>query len=185
MLNASDIGSILRSDPVRWRLLALVSGLNLPDCWIAAGFVRNAVWDALHGRSPQPPQSDVDVIWYDPGDLDPERDRSIERELLATAPLIAWSVKNQARMHRRNADGPYQSAIDAMRYWPETATAIAARRIGSDQCEIASPLGLDDLADLILRPTPRFTATKRKIFDERIESKGWLTTWPRLKLAQQ
>lgn len=48
------------------------------------------------------------------------------------------------------------SARDAMRYWPETATAVAARRGGRDELEIASPLGLDDLFNLLLRPTERF-----------------------------
>ncbi|WRQ77412.1 nucleotidyltransferase family protein [Pseudomonas saxonica] len=32
----------------------MVRSLNLPDCWIGAGFLRNAVWDYLHGRSPSP-----------------------------------------------------------------------------------------------------------------------------------
>ena len=57
------VDAILRADPIRWRLLEVVSQLDLPDCWIAAGFIRNAVWDALHGRNPRPPLGDVDVIW--------------------------------------------------------------------------------------------------------------------------
>ena len=57
--------------------------------------------------------------------LAPSRDRAIEAELRALAPGIDWSVKNQARMHLRNGDPPYSGATDAMRHWPETATAIA------------------------------------------------------------
>lgn len=124
------VDAILRADPLRWWLLELVSHLDLPDCWIAAGFIRNAVWDALHGRSPQPPLSDVDVIWFDPDRIEESHDRKIEKVLRAAAPSIDWSVKNQARMHSRNSDSPYRSATDAMRYWPETATAVAARRRG-------------------------------------------------------
>ncbi|WP_421838997.1 nucleotidyltransferase family protein [Novosphingobium sp.] len=175
-----QISAILRGDSIRWHLLGLVADLGLPDCWIAAGFVRNAVWDALHNRPPRPPLGDVDVIWFDPDRSQEWHDRSLEDALCVAAPSIDWSVKNQARMHTRNNDPPYQSATDAMRYWPETATAVAARRSGRDQIEIASPLGLDDLLNLVLRPTQRFITEKLAIYDERISSKDWTTEWPLL-----
>ncbi|OZA17323.1 MAG: hypothetical protein B7X90_15310 [Novosphingobium sp. 17-62-19] len=178
------VDAILRADPLRWWLLELVSHLDLPDCWIAAGFIRNAVWDALHGRSPQPPLSDVDVIWFDPDRIEESHDRKIEKVLRAAAPSIDWSVKNQARMHSRNSDSPYRSATDAMRYWPETATAVAARRRGKDQLDVASPLGLDDLFNLVLRPTPRFACEKLPIYQKRVESKAWITVWPLLECAE-
>ena len=170
-----QVSSILRSDPIRWHLLGLVADLGLPDCWIAAGFVRNAVWDALHNRQPRPPLGDVDVIWFDPDRIEEWHDHRIEETLRVAAPSIDWSVKNQARMHTRNGDSPYQSATDAMRYWPETATVVAARRIGRDQLEIASPLGFDDLFNLLLRPTPRFIAEKLIIYERRVSSKAWMT----------
>ena len=179
-----QLGAILRGDPIRWHLLELVSQLNLPDCWIAAGFIRNAVWDALHGRSPRPPRGDVDVIWFDPDRAEAIHDRTCEEALRAAAPSIDWSVKNQARMHARNGDSRYHCATDAMRYWPETATAVAARRCGSDQLDIASPVGLDDLFNLVLRPTQRFAGEKRPLFQQRVEAKAWMTTWPLLKLAE-
>lgn len=178
-----QLDAILRSDPVRWRLLEMVSNLNLPDCWIAAGFIRNAVWDALHGHPPQPPLGDVDVICFDPVRSDEVHDRRMEEALRATDPSIDWSVKNQARMHSRNGDSPYQSATDAMRYWPETATAVAARRSGKDQLDIASPLGLDDLFNLVLRPTQRFATEKLPIYEERVQSKAWMIAWPLLRRA--
>lgn len=179
-----QIDSILRHDPLRWRLLKIVSNLKLPDCWIAGGFVRNAVWDALHGRSPQPPNGDVDVIWFDPKRCDERLDRDTEDKLRAAVPSIDWSVKNQARMHFRNDDKPYQSSSDAMRYWPETATAVAVRLGRRDKLEIASPLGLDDLFNLLLRPTERFASEKLPIYEERVRSKAWIGLWPRLKRAE-
>lgn len=179
-----QLDAILRRDAVRWRLLDVVSHLDLPDCWIAAGFIRNAVWDALHGRAPQTPLGDVDVIWFDPDHCEESRDRDIEEKLRVVVPAIDWSVKNQARMHARNQDRPYQSSTDAMRYWPETATAVAARLSRKDQLEIASPLGLDDLFNLVLRPTRRFVAEKLPIFEQRVQSKAWLESWPLLKRAK-
>ncbi|MBY8333492.1 nucleotidyltransferase family protein [Qipengyuania sp. NZ-96] len=176
--------AILHRDAVRWRLLEVVANLELPDCWIATGFVRNAVWDALHGRTPQPPNGDVDVIWFDPDRCDEKLDRDMEDKLRVAVPSIDWSVKNQARMHSRNDDKSYQSSSDAMRYWPETATAVAARWVRGDELEIACPLGLDDLFNLLLRPTQRFAHEKLPIFEERVRSKAWIELWPLLKRAE-
>jgi hypothetical protein len=178
-----QMDAILRRDAVRWRLLEAVSYLDFPDCWIAAGFIRNAVWDALHGRAPRPPLGDVDVIWFDPNRCEGTLDRDIEEKLRAVVPAIDWSVKNQARMHTRNEDTPYQSSTDAMRYWPDTATAVAARLSRKGQLEIASPFGLDDLFNLVLRPTERFVGEKLPIYDERIRSKAWMESWPLLRHA--
>lgn len=154
---------------------------GLPDCWIGAGFVRNAVWDRLHGRPVSPLSGDIDVLWFDPMRTNPSNDRRIEAALRATDPSVEWSVKNQARMHLRNGDVPYASAVDAIRFWPETATAVAVRRSERDHCEIAAPYGLDDLFDLVLRPTPRFANNKRQLYEDRIQAKGWLDTWPLLR----
>ena len=177
----NELISILRADRRRWHLLGLVDSLGLPDCWIGAGFIRNAVWDHLHQHSFSPINGDVDVIWFDSEQTDPEEDRRHEAALLSLEPRIAWSVKNQARMHARNRDTPYASATDAMRYWPETATAVAARRIGFDSCEVAAPIGLTDLFGLMLRPTPRFADEKHGIYVKRLQSKGWLDSWPMLR----
>ena len=177
----AEIISILRADRCRWHLLSVVAALDLPDCWIGAGFVRNAVWDYLHRRPPSALDGDVDVIWFDRDRTDPALDRLYEARLAAIEPSVVWSVKNQARMHIRNADRPYASAVDAMRHWPETATAVAARRHGDASCEVAAPLGLDDLFGLVLRPTANFVDRKRSIYDERLRSKKWAERWPFLR----
>jgi len=52
----------MASDPARMRILHSVRALDLPDCWVAAGFVRNCVWDHLHQRATSPLAGDVDVI---------------------------------------------------------------------------------------------------------------------------
>jgi hypothetical protein len=173
------------------RVLALVSSLSLPDCWIGAGFVRNAVWDHLHGYQPSQPAGDVDVIWFDPHRAQPTEDEELERRLTAWHPGVSWSVKNQCRMHAKNDDPPYTSSRDALRFWPETATAVAVRLASQEttpepergNIEIAAPFGLDDLFGLIVRPTPRFTDTKRGLYLGRLRTKQWSRIWPRLKIA--
>ncbi|EJG0326734.1 nucleotidyltransferase family protein, partial [Vibrio parahaemolyticus] len=41
------IVELIKRDPIRTEALNHVSQLNLPQCYIAAGFVRNLVWDSL------------------------------------------------------------------------------------------------------------------------------------------
>jgi hypothetical protein len=178
---AEQIAQWIRNDPLRWKLLAHVRELNLPDCWIGAGFVRNAVWCILHGKIPAL-TGDVDVIWFDRSNFDETEDRALERRLAIIAPEVAWSVNNQARMHIENGDSPYLSSTDAMRFWPETATAVAVRRTDDDRCEVIAPLGLDDLLTLKLRPAGDFASGKRQIFDSRVNEKGWLSAFPKLEL---
>jgi hypothetical protein len=183
MDHAQSLRAILSSDPLRWRILGLVRGLGLPDCWVAAGFVRNAVWDHLHGRRVSPSAGDVDVVWFCSERTVASEDRSLEAALRSLNPAIHWSVKNQARMHRRNSDMPYSSSEDAMSHWPETATSVGVRLTERDDLRIAAPFGLDDLFTLVVRPTPRFADEKRPMFLERVHEKAWLAAWPLLRLA--
>ncbi len=86
-------------------------------------------------------------------------------------------------MHLRNEDAPYTSAAEAMRCWPETATAVAAHQTEDGTYEIAAPFGMDDLFTLMLRSTPRFSGNKHGVYLDRVRSKRWLETWPRLRMA--
>ena len=49
MRNVADMVDLLSRNVTARVHLERVAQLGLPDCWIAAGFVRNAVWDVLHG----------------------------------------------------------------------------------------------------------------------------------------
>jgi hypothetical protein len=180
-----QLQSLIASDPERMRVLHIVKDLGLPDCWIAAGFVRNCVWDHLHAHPISPLPRDIDVIWFDPNEATTERDAALELALRERDDTLDWSVKNQARMHQRNADQPYRSAFDAMRYWPETATAVGVRLGDQGQIEVSAPFGVDDLFKLIVRPTPRFLAEKHPIYLDRIRAKHWQTHWPRLQIEGQ
>lgn len=155
---------------------------KLPDAWIAAGAIRNAVWDHLHGYAHATPLNDVDVIWYDPAQANCSRDRVLEAALARRLPGVAWSVKNQARMHIRNGDLPYTNCADAMRYWPETATAVAARLAGGGDIELCAPFGLGDLVLLVVRATPYFAQHRREAARHRWQRKNWTGTWPNLKI---
>jgi len=171
-------------NPARMRVLEIVRDLDLPDCWIGGGFVRSPVWDRLSGRAPAFPDGDIDVLWFDPARSDSAIDTRLEERLSAQDPSLDWSVKNQARMHLRNGDTPYASTADAMRYWVETATAVAVRLAGTG-IEVSAPLGLDDLFSMTLRPTPAFAGVKCAVFHERRQLKRWQERWPRLILVDK
>lgn len=160
--------------------LEAVQALDLPDGWIGAGFVRAPVWDALHGYDRPTPLDDIDVIYFDPRQDSVALDMYWERLLGLIAPGLPWSVHNQARMHERNGDAPYSDMADALRHWLETPTALAVR-LGADGLELLAPFGIDDLINLRLYPTPA-GRLKPEQFKQRLESKGWLTRWPRINL---
>ncbi|MFA5123257.1 nucleotidyltransferase family protein [Zavarzinia sp.] len=177
--HAAALAALVAADPQRRQVLAQVRRLGLPQAWVAAGFVRNLVWDHLHGR-PRALTGDVDVIWFDPARADPAEDRAAEVLLAEVSAGVAWSVKNQARMHVRNGDQPYASALDAMRHWPETATAVAVRLTGDGRIAVAAPFGLDDLFALRLVPTPAFAGARRAVIEARAKDKAWRRRYPEL-----
>ena len=158
-------------------MLAAVEALDLPDCWVGAGFVRAAVWDHLHGSAASAQDSDVDVVWFDPARASPDVDRALEAVLAASHATVSWSVKNQARMHVRNGDPPYASTEDAVRHWPETATAVAVRRT-ADRLDVLAPFGLADLFAMLIRPTPAFSGDRLPRFHRRVHDKRWQERWP-------
>lgn len=126
---------LIQADSIRKQVLFHTSQLNLPDCYVAAGFVRNLVWDSLHGFTEPTPLNDVDIIYFDTSEENLDAYKYYEQILTNAMPSINWQVRNQAYMHSRNGDKPYKSSLDAMSYWPEKETAIAIRMINSDSFE--------------------------------------------------
>jgi hypothetical protein len=70
----SLIARIIAEDPVGMEQLRAARALSLPDWCIAAGFVRNRVWDHLHGISPARLPVDIDVLYYDAADIGKDRE---------------------------------------------------------------------------------------------------------------
>jgi hypothetical protein len=182
MRSSEDIAAFLGGQQYIMALLRDVAALGIDDCWIGAGLIRNAVWDHLHGYRVEPISgSDVDVVYCDPHDASRERDQTIETCLRDACPSIPWSVHNQARMYD-NGSTVYRDTEDAIRHWPETATAIAAR-INGDHVEVIAPHGVDDLVGLVVRPTPAFM-DRLPIYRSRLASKNWAVRWPGLRFIE-
>lgn len=179
-LVTQDRGAL--ADLARARALARAAGLG-PWC-LAAGWLRNRVWDRLSGFRTFGPEDDLDLVFFDPRDPRPERDRALDAALREGAPGRLWQVRNQARMHARHGDRPYRSLEEALAHWLETATGVGVRLQADDRLSLVAPWGLDDLLSLTLRPTPSGRA-RLAAYLARIDAKGWRRRWPGLRVLEE
>ncbi|QIA63443.1 nitrate reductase [Vibrio astriarenae] len=175
---SKQIIKLIRKDRLRLEALYHVYHLGLPDCYIAAGFVRNLVWDFLHNYNEPTALNDVDVIYFDTNETDSES--TYEKHLKALMPNVNWQVRNQARMNERNGDAPYNNSLDAMSYWPEKETAVAVRMLYKSEIECISAFGFHSLFESQLTHNAKRTF---EVFESRLTQKGWLKQWPLLHLA--
>jgi uncharacterized protein len=179
---------LLRQTPWFWRLLEAARAVDAPDWLLGAGALRTAVWDHLHGFEGPPQLRDVDLAFFDPHDLTPERDQQVEQALRTEAPDVPWEARNQAAVHlwypRRfgYAVEPLTSSADAVGTWPETATSVAVRLWPDDRLHVVAPVGLDDLLGLVLRRNPRRVTPEQ--FELRLRQKRIAERWPRVRLVR-
>ncbi len=180
-MNDSDILDLIQADPWMMRVLHAAAGLDLPDWMIGAGFVRNRVWDHLHGFANAEVQTaDIDLIYFDPSDLRESTEKNYDRQLRVVCD-VNWSAKNQARMHEVTGDAPYTSAADGLAHWVETATCVGVTLQGG-ALRLIAPHGTGDLVGLIVRRSPGFSRDI-SVLRKRVASKRWLEKWPRLRLV--
>ncbi|HUD07023.1 MAG TPA: nucleotidyltransferase family protein [Candidatus Saccharimonadales bacterium] len=179
-----DITRTLMDDPWRVDVLKAAEELQLPNWWIGAGFLRNVIWDAIEGNN-SPPNRDVDLVYFDPGNVEPETDWAYDEQQKAKFPFAEWEIRNQARMHNINNFAPYASTEDGIAHWVETATCVAVRLDG-DKFKYLFSHGTADLFGLIARPIPLFrTADLLPVFHTRIQKKHWRERWPHLQILDQ
>ncbi|USD68288.1 nucleotidyltransferase family protein [Vibrio sp. SCSIO 43136] len=179
----SDLDKWVRADAFRMDALIQVQSLerefSLPPTYIGAGFVRNLVWDKLHGYPSPTPLNDLDVVFYAP-DLAEDKNKHLQCALTSRRGEYRWQVKNQAYLHHRNQDRPYQGLVDALSFWPEKETAVAVRLNFDGQLEFVSAFGFESLLALELTPNPK---RQRAVFDQRLAKKNWRGLWPKLKVV--
>jgi hypothetical protein len=177
-----DILNLIHSDEWMMEIIKAATELDLPDWWVCAGFVRSKVWDTLHGYTNRTPLPDIDVIYFDSKDISEEKEKQLERRFLQLYPQAPWSVKNQARMHVLNNVPPYMNSMEAMSKFPETATAIGVKMNGDNNLELATPCGIQDLVNLLVKPTATFQTSldRVSIYEKRLRKKNWQELWPNI-----
>ena len=168
-------------------VLAIAAGVDAPQWWICAGVIRDLVWSERFGSGFDPTLTrDVDLAFFDPLHLEPERDRDIELSLRSRDPSIPWDAKNQAAVHRWYpqrfgvAVEPFTSADEAVATFPEFAVCVAVRRAAGRTWDVAAPYGLHDLLDGIWRRNPsRVTEAE---YRSRLERKRPRSRWASVRV---
>ncbi|MBI2003432.1 MAG: nucleotidyltransferase family protein [Parcubacteria group bacterium] len=184
-MNENEILALIKSDEWMMSILKVASELNLPDWVIGAGFVRNKVWDYMHGyKKEEVDTNDIDLIYFDPSGNEESDDRSLSEELKNKTGLD-WEVVNEAYAHKWYTiePPPYISSEDVISKWPETATCVGVK-IENGKLKLVAPYGVGDLVNLIIRPSPMFVDKDnvKNVVIERMNKKKWLEKWPKLKV---
>lgn len=181
-MTEQDILDLIAKDEWMMRVLKTARSLGLPDWMIGAGFVRNKVWDYLHGyKDKTVTGSDIDLIYFDSANIDEDKDKNLSEELKRKTGM-EWEVVNQAYMYRwHNREHPYADTVAALAEWVETPTCVAVRIEDDDTLALFAPHGITDLVNLVVRPSPSSLNDSDK-FWERVKGKEWEKKWPKLKI---
>lgn len=175
---------IIESDPWMMEVLQTVASLGLKDWYIGAGFVRNKIWDVLHGYEKRTPLNDVDLVYFDCENTFDEQDLAIEQMLLSLMPDVPWSVKNQAIIHHKFNQQPFNSSTHAISFWVERPTCVGVRlTMPEEQLEFAAPHGLDSIFEMKVTPVQN-NNVPLSVYQHRVNSKGWQKLWPMLQIEQ-
>jgi hypothetical protein len=188
IMTESDILSLISSDPWMMQVIDMAEKTaahhGLPDWMIGAGFVRNKVWDHIHGYNhDHVPTSDIDLIYFDPARADAAAeaaDEALSKEMTEKTG-IPWEIVNQSYTHAWHNRGPYASATDALADWVETATCIAVSRDARGALRLHAPHGVSDLVHGIIRKNER--CSDAASFALRVSRKRWTEIWPRLEVV--
>jgi uncharacterized protein len=172
-----------------WLMPALkaVHALHLSSWCIGAGAVRNLVWDHLHQFEAPTELRDVDVAYFDPGDLRPETEQGIQAVLSARSPRLPWEVTNQAAVHLwfeghfGHPVAPLSSLREAVASWPEFATSVALTLREDSTIEVIAPYGLNDLFSVVVRRNPARVSVET--YRRRIAEKRYSERWPKVTVV--
>lgn len=172
-----------------WFMAALTAAreLRLSSWCIGAGAVRNLVWDNLHGFAKPSSLADVDVAYFEPGDLTTERDEELRGALAANLAHVPWEVTNQAAVHHwfesyfGHAVAPLHSLRAAVASWPEYATAVGVTLLDNHTIEVIAPHGLQDLFALIVRRNPARVSVAT--YRQRVAQKRYTERWPKVRVV--
>jgi uncharacterized protein len=136
--DAARLGAIVRRAPLLMRALRAAREVDAPDWLISADAIRDAVWDHLHGWALTATPRDVDLAFFDPADVSPEREHAVQGALSERAPALPWQASNQAAVHLWYPQRfglvvePFASSVDAVATFPEIDTCVGIRLLDDD-----------------------------------------------------
>lgn len=178
-MNSVDrLQNILADSPVG-AVLPAIYQLNLPDCWLAGGAVRNTVWRSIFGENCQLFINDFDIAFFDENG-DRNQELAAKATLNDRFPNYLFDIKNQASFARwRSGKKTFTSTEDGIKNWLHTTAAIGVRLNSQGEWEFFTPYGLEDLFNGIVRATPANLENP----DAQRKADGYLQKCPCLRLA--
>ncbi|WP_414829747.1 nucleotidyltransferase family protein [Alteromonas sp. H39] len=169
--------ALLANDAHRMTCLQVARSLQLPDWYIGAGFLRNAIWDACHPHTASTPLNDIDLVYFDAEDKTPSRDSMLEARACERL-AVPWEIRNQARMHEKHGNSPYHNTAHAIAHWVEVPTCVGVRLNDDDTLTFTAPFGLGENWSCKVRMNPE--VPRPEAYKKRVNDKRWAEHWPRL-----
>ncbi|WP_158583822.1 nucleotidyltransferase family protein [Salinibius halmophilus] len=153
----------IQSVPEAMALLGLLQQLNLPNHYLAGGSVTQILWNQKLGLPALDKVNDFDVVYFDrEHDSEAHFQQLIDAHKRFAMPV---DVVNQANVHtwygkkHGNNIAPHQTTEDGIRTWlPCFAVGVrleSVRLESSDELTVFAPYGLEDQANMIIRPNKR------------------------------
>lgn len=184
--DASTFVDLVRCNPFNAALLDRLPALQLPDAWLVAGCLFQAVWNAEAGRPSDAGVKDYGVFYFDDRDLSYEaEDVVIRRVARAFGDLaVALEVRNQARVHLWYGErfGPgyprLTSSRDGIDRFLVAGTCVGIGVSADYRGRLYATHGLDDIFWGVLRPNVLNLRGDR--FPAKAES--YRARWPHLRL---
>ena len=179
-MTEQDILKIIKDDKWMMDILQVAEKLQLPDWMIGAGFVRNKVWDYLHGyKNKKVLTRDIDLIYFDKNNIDEKKDVELSKEVKKKTGMN-WEIVNQAYTHTWHNRKLYKNTKEALADWVEIPTCVAVSIDNKGKLKLHAPLGIEDLVNLIVRKNSRCSDSES--YKDRVISKKWKEKWPKLNI---
>jgi len=158
---------------------------NFKNYYLAAGCINQTIFNYYHNMDLDSNIKDYDIVYFDEDTSYEAEDKVIKDLTERLGKLkISHDIKNQKIVPiwykekygiEREA---YKSAESAIARWGASITCIGVR-LENKKLIIASPYGLNDLFDMIIRPVT--VEYDREKFMKKCQR--WQKCWPKLKLV--
>jgi uncharacterized protein len=144
---------IVWDDPLVREALLRARGFDLPDWWIVSGALYNTVWNHLTGRPSGYGIKDVDLFYFDDGDLSWEAEDAVIRrgEEIFAGMSKPVEIRNQARVHLwyesrfGQKREPLTSSKDSIVHFATRCHAVGVRLDQAGKLDLFAPHGLEDI----------------------------------------
>ena len=207
------VGGIIQRDAFRMRCLHALRDLNLPQGYIGAGFVRNAIWDELHNRAEFTPLNDIDVVYFN-DEFDIPRGSATAKHAVKSIPqsdvqpLTTAIDLSAAKAQEQKIERELAALVPEANWQVKNQARMHLAHNHSryrDCCEaisywieretcVAVRLAANDDIDVLATfgLSANFAGTisinpafpRHDVFKQRTSAKNWQRDWPMLKLVE-